>query len=199
MKTAYLLAREGYWIYKLENALFNLLNQEDYSILEREKLKFGIKIILSEFNKLLIIYAIAFLLDCVIPTLITHLTFFFLRQVCFGYHFKNLYICIGWSIFAFPITVHYLAESLTNFSTTLLFILFCITCLLLYKLAPKGTENQPIINQNHLNHLRDKMKLRLLVIVGLFFLSPFKIKVFIEYGVFLESIMLLLQITRERH
>lgn len=177
----------------MENTLFNLLNQKDYSVLEKEKLRFGIQMILSEFNKLLIIYLIAFLLDCFIPTLITHLTFLLLRQVCFGYHFKNLYICIGWSIIAFPVTINYLANLYANLSITFLYIVFFILLILVHTLAPKGTENQPIINQKHRSHLRKKMKIRLLLLFLIFCFSPSEVKFFIFYGVFLETFMLILQ------
>ena len=149
--------------------------------------------ILSEFHKLLIIYLIAFLLDCFIPTLITHLTFLLLRQVCFGYHFKNLYICIGWSIIAFPIVVNFLSNLYVNPSKTFLYIGFCILLIFVHTLAPKGTENQPIISQKHRSHLRKKMKIRLLFLFLVFSFSPSEIKLFIFYGVFLETILLVLQ------
>ena len=68
-------------IYRLENTLFNLLVQENYSVLEKEKLRFGIQIVLSELIKLLIIYVIAILLDCVLPTFITHLAFLILNRL----------------------------------------------------------------------------------------------------------------------
>lgn len=142
---------------------------------------------------MLIIYLIAFLLDCFVSTLITHLTFLLLRQVCFGYHFRNLYICIGWSIVSFPITVNYLANFYVNLSTTFLYIGFCILLILVYTLAPKGTENQPIINQKHRSHLRKKMKIRLLLLFLMFCFSPSEIKFFISYGAFLETMMLILQ------
>lgn len=149
--------------------------------------------ILSEFNKLLVIYLVAFLLNCFISTLITHLTFFLLRHVCFGYHFKNLYVCITWSIITFPVTVYYLADLYANFSITFIYILFCTFILLVYMLSPKGTKNHPIINQAHRKYLRKKMKIYLIILVGIFCLSPLEIKVFILYGVLIESIMLILQ------
>ncbi|WP_223556601.1 MULTISPECIES: accessory gene regulator ArgB-like protein [Lysinibacillus] len=180
-------------IYRLEKTLFNVLNQEQYSFLEREKLKFGIKIILSEFNKLLLIYLAAFLLDCMFPTLITHLSFFLLRQVCLGYHFKSLFTCIGWSMVAFPVAIYYLADFYVNFSELLLNIIFCILLVSIYTLAPKGTKNQPVISNAHREHLRRKMKIRLFLLVGVYFLSPIVVKFFIFYGVFLETIMLVLQ------
>lgn len=187
----------GYRIYRLEKTLFNLLNQEQYTFLEREKLKFGIQIILSEFNKLLIIYLAAFLLDCIVPILIAHLSFFLLRQVCFGYHFKSLLTCIGWSMVAFPIAINYLADFYVNFSANLLNIIFGILLVTIYILAPKGTNNQPVISKEHREHLRSKMKIRLLLLVGVYFVSPLVIKFFISYGVFLETIMLILQFRGE--
>lgn len=173
--------------------MFNLLNQENYSVLEKEKLRYGIQIILSEFNKLLIIYLVAFLLNCVMPTLVTHLTFLLLRQVCLGYHFKSLYTCIGWSMITFPIAIKFLTELNRDFSGVFLYAIFCILLLTIYILAPKGTENQPIISEKHRNYLRKKMSVRLLVIIAVFCFSSEEIKILIAYGVFLEVIMLFLQ------
>lgn len=173
------------------------MRQENYSVLEKEKLKLGIQIILSEFYKLTLIYLIAFLLDCIIPTLIIHLTFFFLRQVCLGYHFNNLYVCLTWSTIAFPVAANYMADLVIVFPVIYLYIGMGILLMLVYTLAPIGTENQPIINQTHQSYLRKKMNIRLLLLIGVFFFSPLKIKAFIVYGVFLESILLIVQTLKE--
>ncbi|MFJ8235576.1 accessory gene regulator ArgB-like protein [Ureibacillus sp. NPDC094379] len=184
---------EVYRIYRLENALFSLLKQENYSVLEKEKLRFGIQIILSEFNKLLIIYLIAFLLDCAVPTLVTHLTFLLLRQVCLGYHFNSLSVCIVWSMIAFPVTTKFLTLYTQNVSGTFLYGIFCILLLSIYTLAPKGTENQPIINNKHQVYLRKKISRRLIILIGVFYFSSLEFKILISYGVFLEVFLLILQ------
>ncbi|QCR33450.1 accessory gene regulator ArgB-like protein [Lysinibacillus sp. SGAir0095] len=190
--------REVYRIYRLENMLFTWLNQATYNEIEREKLKFGIQMIISESSKTLIIYLTAFFLDCVIPTLITHLTFFFLRQVCFGYHFRNLYVCIGWSLISFPLVTRYLANLDLDFSTAVHFFILGIFLVSIYILAPQGTENQPIISQQHRRYLRKKITVRLCLLVVIFFITPSAIKIFITYGLFLETLMLLLQLLKER-
>jgi len=136
---------------------------------------------------------IAFLLDCVVPTLIIHSTFFLLRQVCLGYHFNNLYVCLIWSTIAFPISANYIANLTMSFSTFYLYLHAVLLLLLIYTLAPKGTLNQPIINQRHRIYLRKKMTIRLLLLVVVFYFSPQIIQVFIIYGVFLEVIMLIIQ------
>lgn len=185
-------------IYRLENTLYNLLNQEHYTDLEREKLKFGIQIILSESIKLMIVYLTAFLLDCIGPTLITHLTFFFLRQVCFGYHFKNLYVCIGWSLMTLPLATYLLAERVIDLSSMALYITFFVLWLWVYILAPRGTENHPIISEQHQGYLRGKIIIRLLLLVLIFIFIPIDIKIFITYGLLIETVMLNLQILKER-
>ena len=182
----------------METTLFNLLDGEEYLPIEREKLKFGIQIILTEFYKLLFIYLIAFLLNCIVPTLIIHLIFFLLRQVCLGYHFKNLYVCLIWSAMVFPVVAHYLTNLNIKLQVAYLYTGISIFILFIYMLAPKGTKNQPIINRKHRNYLRKKMTIRLLLIVVIFCFSPLKIKVFIIYGVFLETIMLIVQTLKGR-
>ncbi|MEL4024856.1 accessory gene regulator ArgB-like protein [Lysinibacillus endophyticus] len=173
--------------------MFSFLNQENFSPLEKEKLRFGIQIVLAEINKLLIIYLVAFLLDCFVPTLITHLSFLLLRQVCLGYHFKNLYICIAWSLIAFPIAINFLTNQFGNLSAIFLYIGFCILLLFIYILAPQGTENQPIISEKHRSYLRKQMNIRLFILIGVFCFSPEEMKVLISYGVFLEVFMLITQ------
>ncbi len=94
---------------------------------------------------------------------------------------------------AFPVAIYYLADFYVNFSELLLNIIFCILLVSIYTLAPKGTKNQPVISNAHREHLRRKMKIRLFLLVGVYFLSPIVVKFFIFYGVFLETIMLVLQ------
>lgn len=188
----------GISIKALEETLFNLLIQEDYSSLERGKLKFGIQIVLSEFLKLIIIYFIASLLGCIIPTLIIHLTFFFLRQVCLGYHFNNLYVCVSLSVITFPIVAFFLIDIKLEFLDVHLYLGFGIMLLVIYLIAPKGTINQPIINIHHREYLQKKITLRILIIATIFCFSSWEVKIFIAYGVFLEKIMLVIQLLKER-
>lgn len=68
----------------------------------------------------------------------------------------------------------------------------------IFLLAPKGTVNQPIINQKHRSYLRKKVKIRLLLLVAVFYFSPLEIKAFIAYGIFLEVVMLIVQTLKER-
>lgn len=183
---------------RLETTLFNFLNQEEYSVLEREKLKFGVQIVLTEFYKLLFIYIIAFLLNCIVPTLIIHIAFFLLRQVCLGYHFNHLYTCLIWSAISFPGAAYYLANLNINFSATFLYIGTGILVAIIFTLAPKGTVNQPIINQKHRSYLRKKITIRLLLVIAVFYFSSLEIKAFIAYGIFLEVVMLIVQTLKER-
>lgn len=183
---------------RLETTLFNFLNQEHYSVLEREKLKFGVQIILSESYKLSFIYIVAFLLGCIVPTLIIHIAFFLLRQVCLGYHFTSLYTCLIWSAIAFPGAAYYLANLNINFPVTYLYIGMGFLVAVILILAPKGTVNQPIINQKHRSYLRKKITIRLLLVVTVFYFSPLEIKAFIAYGIFIEVTMLIVQTIKER-
>ena len=175
-----------------------MLNQKDYPSIKEEQLKFGIQIILSELYKILLIYYLAFLLDCIVLTLVVHITFFLLRQVCLGYHFKNLYVCLIWSTIAFPIATNYITNLTLNFSSFYLYVGILLPLSIIYILGPRGTENQPIINQSHRSYLRKKIIIRLLLLITVFYFSPLKIQIFIIYGVILEVFMLILQILKER-
>ncbi|WP_342471385.1 accessory gene regulator B family protein [Metasolibacillus sp. FSL H7-0170] len=53
-----------------------LIKQRIYTRLEQEKIRYGVRIILKEFYKLLLLYSVAFLLDCLLPTFIIHMVFY---------------------------------------------------------------------------------------------------------------------------
>lgn len=126
-------------IARIENWIANVLIQEQHSELEQEKIKFGIKIFFNELWKLVIVYMIAFLLDCLFVTFITHITFFALRQVGLGFHFQNSVICLLSSVVALPLSVYIIDQIQVN--SPIVFPLLFLCTIFLCVLAPVGTKN----------------------------------------------------------
>lgn len=56
------------FISKLENSIVNILIQDKHTDIEREKIIFGVKIILNDLWKFMIVYLIALYLDCFFAT-----------------------------------------------------------------------------------------------------------------------------------
>lgn len=174
----------------IENRIVNMLTLEHYNNLEREKIKFGVRLILNDIWKIIIIYLIAILLDCFFITFFTHIVFFILRQVCLGFHFQNNIVCLLMSILAFPIGViiikdfHLSIEWLILFTGTM--------SLLLFIFSPIGTSKRPVFNYKHRQYLKKKIAFRLFVLWLCFIFIPSS-RIFIFYGITLQLISVLTQ------
>lgn len=176
----------------VETFIINSLIKEHHTELDQLKIKFGIRLILSELYKFIIVYGVALILDCVIPTLITHLSFILLRQVSFGYHLSGNLSCVLWSIVIFPVLSDILLTIQVKPQWTWFISLFSIIIVLLY--APLGTNKHRIINDQHRRYLRKKLYIRLLIIIICFMISPLIIKQFIALGLFIQCIALIIQL-----
>lgn len=175
----------------IANFLFNRLVQPQYSELERTKLIFGIRVLLTNVITLLVVYTASILLGCVLETLITHVAFFLVRQVALGYHFKNIYECIAWSAIAFPVA----SKALTYLSLMdwIVYAVLAIAAVVIFTIAPCGTTKQPVVNEKHRLHLRKKLKIRLPLIVIAFIFVPSIFKPFLALGLTIQTILLLVQ------
>lgn len=87
-----------------ENKIYNFLSDGNHNTLEQPKIRYGVRLIVSNLYSLFVVYGLSFLLDCVLVTIITHFSFFLLRQVTNGYHFSNKYSCIILSLITFPLS-----------------------------------------------------------------------------------------------
>ncbi|WP_459480281.1 accessory gene regulator B family protein [Clostridium saccharoperbutylacetonicum] len=128
--------------------------------LELQQMKFGIEILLINISKLIIIFIVAALFHLLKRTIFMLLIFTIIRRNAFGLHAKNSFICtlVSISLFVFGAYLSYYLE----FSNYMVFILFTIINILLYKYAPADTENHPLLSFN----LRKKLK-KEAVITGL--------------------------------
>ncbi|WP_100332116.1 accessory gene regulator ArgB-like protein [Bacillus xiapuensis] len=176
----------------IESFIVNILiKQKNYTQLDQAKIRFGVRLIFADLCKFLIVYGAAFLLDCVLPTFVTHITFYTLRQKSFGYHFSSSFSCIAWSVLAFPIMSACLAALPLPLWLVWSTGIFSATTVFLY--APVGTAKQPIINEKHRLYLRKQAHTRLLTTGIITCTIPIYIHKFIVLGVAIQSLALLIQ------
>lgn len=179
------------FISSLENYLVNILIQEKHNYIEREKIVYGVRLILNDFWKVIIIYLIAYCLNCFTATLITHIVFYMLRQVCFGFHFQNNIVCLITSIISLPVGIFFI-KSLNREDNYMLFLAI-ISTLVLLSFAPIGTKKRPVFNQNHRVFLRKKLFVRLSILWTISILLHEDFQYFILYAIVLIAVSILTQ------
>lgn len=175
----------------IESRIVQSLVQDHHNDLEKEKIAFGVKLIMNDLWKVVIVYLLAFLLDCFFPTLYTHAVFFLLRHVSFGFHFQNSILCLFSSILSLPIGVFLINKA--TISPILTIILAFVSTILLILLAPIGTKKRPIFNTNHKKYLKRKMYIRLLLIWCVLFIPADNLQKFVAYGMMLQTLSVVTQ------
>lgn len=175
----------------IEKKIVDALIQEKHTDIEREKLAFGVKLIINDLWKLLIVYMIAIWLDCFFLTIFTHVVFFLLRNVAFGFHFENNFICLISSILALPIGISVIDEIALDSTIIIAITLFATILLIVF--APSGTKKRPIFNDNHKRYLKKKMYIRLAILWLAFIIVSEDLQKFIAYGMILQVIAVLTQ------
>ncbi|MGG1220784.1 accessory gene regulator ArgB-like protein [Priestia endophytica] len=180
----------------IETMLFNALSSSAHSRLDQAKLHFGIRLIISNVSKLIIVYTVAALLDCFVPMFVAHVVFFLLRQVSFGYHFDNEWTCILWSIIAFPVTSHILTTYVLP--SVILYFIGLLSILLIMLKSPVGTEKHHIINERHRQYLRRKLFFRIIFIGIIFIFSSHFFQQFIVLGLAIQSSVLGIQLLKRK-
>lgn len=177
---------------KLENIISRTIIQENHTEIEKEKIRFGIQLIVNDIWKILFIYVVALILNCFIPTLITHIIFIALRQVCFGFHFQNSIVCLITSTISLPIGL-YIINTINGSGGRFIFLIGLLSTLVLLLFAPVGTKKRPIFNQNHRNHLRKHVIIRLAILWIVIFVLKEDFQLFILYAINLAVISVLTQ------
>ncbi|HIW34362.1 MAG TPA: accessory gene regulator B family protein [Candidatus Paenibacillus intestinavium] len=173
------------------NYLFNRLVRENHTTLERSKLNYGIRIMLTNLTTIVTVYMVAILLGCLLETMITNVAFFLIRQVALGYHFKSLFQCVGYSIIGFPLVSKLITY--VSISDWIVYTIFALTTFIIVMIAPIGTVKQPVYNEKHRLYLRKRIWPRLGVLLLAILLVPTVLKPFIALGLVLECAVLVVQ------
>lgn len=147
--------------------LNSYLNKEG---IELKKMKLGIEIILINLSKFIIIFFVAARLNLLKETLFMTLVFASIRKSSFGLHANNSIICtiISLIIFVFGPYISYYIK-LNNY---LVFIIFVLINLILYKYAPADTVNHPLLGKKLRKRLRKQSVIAGLVLMILALIIP---------------------------
>ncbi|AMG63546.2 histidine kinase [Staphylococcus lugdunensis] len=173
---------------KIERFARYLQRQNNLDHIQFLKIRLGIQVALGNFFKTIVTYGVALLFHTFLYTLITHLTYFFVRRFAHGAHARSsllchiqnlvLFVALPWSIVHFQV------------SWTFMILLAFIAFIIIICYAPAATKKQPI-----LPHLRKKKKRNAILIsicflvLMLFVSEPYM--QLIALGMCLEAITLL--------
>lgn len=120
--------------------------------LELMKMKLGVEIICINITKFIIVFAVAALLGLIKEAIFMCLIFGSVRRSGFGLHAKNSIVCTMVTLLMF-VGGSYVSYSI-RMNNYLIFGVFLVLNLLLFKYAPGDTENHPILGKK----LRQKLK-----------------------------------------
>lgn len=150
------------------------------SSLEEMKLVYGLRVVIREVKKAFVIYGISLMLGVFFQLLIVQLGFLAVRQVSYGLHCPSFKSCLVISSILFPfltwITVH------STILTSGLWFIFFASLIVLVWLGPTSSAKTRIRGKEHLQFLRKKMYVRLMVLGILLFLIPSQFGVLIIAG-----------------
>ena len=174
----------------MEQWILKHLLQNEHTEIDKAKLTHGIRILLSDSYKLLAVYGVALILNCWLEVFVMHITFYTLRQVSLGYHFTSNITCVISSVLLFPILCKLMLVLNFKYDEPL----FLVSLLVILVLAPVGTIKNPVINRRHRTYLKKSTISRVFIVFVLYQVLPGQIKVLVALGVFVQSLMLLVQL-----
>lgn len=160
--------------------------------LDQIKLVFGWRLFIADLKKLIFMYGFALLMGCFIETLLIHVSFFTFRQVAFGAHSKNFYICLVISCIIFPVSAVLLKG--LEFSMMHIWIAYFIGALPLLLFAPIGTSVNAIRGTAHAQYLKKRIYIRLSIFAVVLLFLPIAIAKFLVAGLLVETITIMISI-----
>lgn len=181
--------------YREEKILKLFSEKMELSYLEKVKLVYGWRIVIADFKKLIFMYSIAFLMGCFIETLFIHVAFFAFRQVAFGVHSKNFYVCLIVSCITFPVS-SFLLKSL-EIGIIHILITYLIAAIPLLLFAPIGSSVNAIKGKAHVLYLKKRIYLRLSILGVIILFIPSTITKFLVTGLLIETITIMISIIQK--
>lgn len=160
------------------------------SSLEEMKLIYGLRVIIREAKKAIIIYSIGLLLGVLLQLLIVQLGFLIIRQVAYGLHCASFKSCLVISSILFPfltwVTVHNTIQK-----TDIWFIFFSSLIVLIWA-GPTSSVKTKVRNKTHLKFLQRKMYIRLIGVGTLILFVPNQFSALIVAGMTIAVILVVL-------
>ncbi len=138
--------------------------------LELEKMNLGFQILIINISKLIIIMALAAVFNLVKETLFMILVFGCIRKRTFGLHAKSSVVCTITCIAMFNFG-SYISQFI-KVNNYIVFIVFTIINILLYKYAPADTECHPLLGARLRAKLKKEAVLTGIVLMALALIIP---------------------------
>lgn len=178
-----------------EKIINTFSKQMELPHLDKVKLIYGLRLVFMDFKKLIFMYTVAFLIGCFIETLLIHASFFVFRQVAFGVHSQNFYVCLIVSSITFPTTAFLLIN--LKLSTNYIWIIYLIAAIPLLLFAPLGSAVNAIRGKKHVLYLRKRICLRLGILGVIVLFIPSTITKFLVTGLLIEAITIMISLIQK--
>lgn len=143
-----------------------------------EKIEYGIKVVLANFFKLIILFSTAYILGVFKYTVIAFVVFAILRTFACGAHANSSILCIVINYTLFLGNVY--ASIYIPLNKLCISLIFLISLILIYIYAPADTAERPLVSKR----LRRNLKIKSLVTVIFFFI----ITIFIKNNIYINLI-----------
>lgn len=129
----------------LQSAIHLIIKNGEYTDEQIEIIQYGLEGIYLTITKMIILFALAILLDCVLEFVLLLITFNIIRSQAFGIHASKSIYCLITSTIMFIggalICKYYFIPSWI----AIILAIVCDICLLLY--APADTYKRPLVNE----------------------------------------------------
>lgn len=129
----------------LNYAVFLITQSQDYDNEQIEIITYGLETIYLTVTKMVVLFALAFLLGCVKEFILLLITYNIIRSQAFGIHASKSIYCLITSTIMFIGGALICKYCVFPFWITVIGSVFCNICLLLY--APADTYKHPLINK----------------------------------------------------
>lgn len=158
--------------------------------LEFLKIKLGLEVILINLTKGFVVYGLAIILNVFFLTLLLHVSYLLIRSKSFGLHAQSSMMCTFISVFIF-ILIPWMTKDMI-LGPLIIFIVFLISLICLFRYAPADTEKQPLIGSKNRERLRRQAISRCsgLAVIALLFAKNF-VGTMITFGVGIQIIFIL--------
>lgn len=174
-----------------ETRIINVFSRKtDLTHLDKVKLIYGLRIVIADFKKLFFMYGFALLIGCFIEIFLIHASFFLFRQVAFGVHSKNFYVCLIVSCITFPVS-SFLLKNL-DIGIIYIWITYLIAAVPLLLFAPISSAVNPIRGSAHAQYLRKKIYIRLSILGVAILVLPAAITKFLVAGLLIETLTVMI-------
>lgn len=164
------------------------ISEDDCSI-RAQWSRFYIEVLLSSLSKTMVVFIFSIILDTLQLTLITYLSFGFLRSVALGWHaLSSLYCCVQ-SVFYFVIIPFFLQDFVMDTNLKLTIILIALLVIKIY--APQNTKRGGKLSYSERKQKRLSSIVRciFLGVITIFFENRYTLGIVISLSI--QTIMLL--------